>query len=491
MMARNTELKSSAAAPSKPATTVTVWEDDPGSGVQPTGGQHISVPTPDLAKTPLPLSIKGKMPPANNYQLDTPEFRYWTAAAAGRRGVDFWGSILPNGTKWQSNVGSQLTLRLDEGEDFNAYYDRTGLSFFHGTAGGKTVYSGESPDVANHELGHAILDAIRPQLWDAANFEVPAFHESFGDMSAILTALQVPSLRSAVLKDTQGVLSRNSRLSRLAEQLGWAIRQDYPTAVDSDCLRNAVNEFVYRDPSTLPDNAPAAVLSREAHSFSRVFTGAFFEGLGGVLKAIAGKKQPTEANLLKASQDMAHILVAAIVQTPIVPNYFSQVAAHMVAVAAAQTGSPYRDALKSAFVRHGILSLQAAATVTAPQVESVKATIAPVAAPAELPTTRISVAEYGLGIDTILVHVASEPKRFEVAGAALQSGSTASPAHDEAARDYLEHLMRRGLLELGPLGATAMAVNHPSTNKTHALVREGNDVYLRRLRIDCSLHSGE
>src|SRR5258708_12220976 len=109
MMARNTELKSSAAAPSKPATTVTVWEDDPGSGVQPTGGQHISVPTPDLAKPPLPLTIKGKMPPAKTYQPDTPEFRYWTAAAAGRRGFDFLRSILPNATKCHSNFASHLT----------------------------------------------------------------------------------------------------------------------------------------------------------------------------------------------------------------------------------------------------------------------------------------------------------------------------------------------------------------------------------------------
>ena len=131
-----------------------------------------------------------------------------------------------------------------------------------------------------HELGHALLDSFKPQLFDAASIEVAAFHESFGDMSAILSALQLPSVREGVLAETGGVLRRASRLSRLAEQLGWAIGQSVPSAVEPDCLRNAVNTFFYRDPDTLPTTAPATSLSSEPHSFSRVFTGAFFRRHG-------------------------------------------------------------------------------------------------------------------------------------------------------------------------------------------------------------------
>jgi hypothetical protein len=50
-----------------------------------------------------------------------------------------------------------------------------------------------------HELGHALLDSFKPQLFDAASIEVAAFHESFGDMSAILSALQLPGVREGVL----------------------------------------------------------------------------------------------------------------------------------------------------------------------------------------------------------------------------------------------------------------------------------------------------
>src|SRR5207237_4145036 len=139
-----------------------------------------------------------------------------------RRGADFWGALLPRSTRWQP--GRTLRVTLDAGVDLNAYYDRRGLSFFHDTVGRTMVYSGESPDVVCHELGHAVLDTLRPQLWNAASDEVAAFHESFADMSAILSALQLPALREAVLAETGGKLFRSSRLSRLAEQLGWAFR---------------------------------------------------------------------------------------------------------------------------------------------------------------------------------------------------------------------------------------------------------------------------
>ncbi|HVU10080.1 MAG TPA: hypothetical protein VHD90_02330 [Phototrophicaceae bacterium] len=461
--------------------TVAVWEQDPGSGAQPDGGALLNVPAPHLDQTPYPLATKSKAPAIKVYKPGTTEFRYWAGSAAARRGADFWGTIVPKGTTWEGDVGDQLTLKFDEGDDLNAFYDRTGLSFFHGTSAGRTVYSGESPDIVCHELGHAVLDSIRPQFWDAANFEVPAFHESFGDMSALLTALQVPSLRDGVLQETGGVLYRNSRLSRLAEQLGWAIRQQAPDAVDKDCLRNAVNQFVYRDPNTLPDSAPAAELCREAHSFSRVFTSAFFESLGGMLRVLAGSNPATSDQLLQASQDMAKILVAAILQTPVVPAFFSQVAGHMIAVAAGQAGNPYGEAIKSAFVRHGILSVQSAATVSAVTLSA--QAIRP-QEPTQLPTTRISVAEFGLSVDTILVHVGAQ-KRFEVAGSAVGGGSAQSLTHDETAKRYVEDLIRRGRLDTGRFGNSKSAVTHPYALKTHALVEENHEVYLRRLRIDC------
>jgi hypothetical protein len=83
---------------------------------------------------------------------------------------------MPNAV-WQP--GPTLNVILDEGKDLNAYYDRKALNFFHGQGAGGTVYSGESPDIVCHEMGHGILDSIKPQLFDAMSGEVAAFHEGF------------------------------------------------------------------------------------------------------------------------------------------------------------------------------------------------------------------------------------------------------------------------------------------------------------------------
>jgi hypothetical protein len=414
------------------------------------------------------------------------EFRYWTAAEALRRGADFWGALLP-GLSWE--VGSILPVDLDFGTDLNAFYDRVGLKFFHGSAAGRTVFSGESPDVVCHELGHAVLDSLKPQLFDAASMEVAAFHESFGDMSALLSALQLPSVREGVLAETGGVLRRASRLSRLAEQLGWAIRQSVPSAVEPDCLRNAVNTFFYRDPDTLPTTSPAAALSSEPHSFSRVFTGAFLEGLAGMLATMDAKD---EAALLQVSKDMGAILVQGIRTASVVPTFFSQVAASMLGVAKGQfSAQGYEVPLRSGFVRHGILPPAMAFTVARARAPRRAAGVAEGLPESKtLPTLHLSVAEYGLGVPSIVVYAAGEPKRLQVAGAALAVGAAPSPGEDQAAKSFFEDLLRRGQLKVagGAKGAAEIVrASAPLTHETHTheLRREGGQMVLRRVRIDC------
>jgi hypothetical protein len=464
---------------------INAWENDPGDGANPSGGPLIQQPTPALAAKPLPTKITHPAPgPApSTFPPGSANFRYWTASAALRRGSDFWGAIVP-GLSWQ--VGAVLPVDLDRGVDLNAYYDRVGLRFFHGNAGGRTIYSGESPDVVCHELGHAILDAIKPQLWNAASNEVAAFHESFGDVSALLCALQLQSLRVAVLTETANTVYRTSRLSRLAEQLGWAIRQSNPAAAEPDCLRNAVNSFFYRDPTSLPPQAPASSLSSEPHSFSRVFTAAMFEGLANMFHARPAQDQQ---NLLRTSEDAARILIAAVRATNVVPEFFSQVAAHALEVAQSQFGDMgYEAALRSAFVRHGILPPAMAINVMAKALAGAPA--ASEASPPDLPLQQMSVAEYGLGVATIAVHAAAQQKQFDVGGAAPALGATAPPPEDIVAKAFFESLLRRGRLKLeGESAQRAQIVRaaspRPHESYTHELVRQGGELVLRRVRVDC------
>jgi len=410
-------------------------------------------------------------------------------------------------------------VRLDEGVDLNAYYSRDnfpaenvkqGLSFFHDAARDTanrviTVFSGESGDVVAHELGHAILDTLKPALWDVASTEAAAFHESFGDMSAILTALQLPTVRQAVLEETGGNLRRNSSVSRLAEQLGFAIRQQAPSAVDSDSLRNAANSFLYVDPLTLQSRGPATQLTREAHNFSRVFTGAFLEALGGMVQILAAK--PAADDVLQAATDMGQMLARAVVAAPVSTKFFSAVAEQLVLADSSQFSGKYAAALTTAFVRRNLIpvrSLAAAGAAGAPRARAAKAAAMHAAAAAGRQPVRSAAADrpvrlaidgaaLGLPVQTLYVSAppvddAGAPPASLMASLAMRETPAAPRMADVQA--FCESLIVRGRVSMAAapgarrslIASFAQARKHP----THYFQpREDNSYELKRLSFEC------
>jgi hypothetical protein len=471
------------------ANAILAWEDDPASlpNVVP-----IQRPVPNLTNPRLAIKIAGTAPPAKNYAPGTSQFRFWATAEALRRAADFWATVVPSSLTWE--IGNTLPVHLDVGVDLNAFYsrggggDQPGLSFFHDTVGGVTYFSAESPEVSCHELGHAILDSLRPELWDAALAEAAAFHESFGDMSAILSVLQLQSMRVDTINSTGGKIYRNSRVSRLAEQLGFAIRQNHPDSVDADSLRNAVNTFFYRDPQQLPPRAPANLLSSEPHSFSRVFTAAFLEVLAGIF--LTNGAAGSEQQLLDATNTAGQLLVGAVSGAPVVPAYYSQVAAHFLSVDAAKFNKKYRDVIKGAFVRRGILSLEAASSgVTDAQIQSTAKTFAATAA-ADRRIQPMAIPGRRFGLGTLYVAAPSGTPRFAVAAAAPSTGEVEPPSREAAANSFVEDLFRRGRVDLHEHGDADARVSQPGLKKTHEVVTSGDGVLLKRRLFDCGFDAG-
>ncbi|QJW97345.1 gluzincin family metallopeptidase [Frigoriglobus tundricola] len=517
--ARKTDRSVEGAAPAavEEGVQIRVWEDDPFlkavDGMDPVPAEPIGADLPANDHELLQTTIDGARPAPGLFDPGTPEFLFWNAASALARGINFWAPLLPDGTIWSCDP-HPMTVNLDEGVDFNAFYSRqNGLNFFHGDAAGVRVFSGESPDVVCHELGHAILDALKPELFDAMSLEVSAFHEAFGDMSGMLSALQLPSLRAFVLDETGGELNVNSRLSQMARQLGWAIRQFAPSDVDTDSLRNAANSFFYQDPATLPPNAPAAQLSSEAHSFSRVFSGAFLDVLAGMFKiGPAGSVADDSEKLEAVTEDIGRLLVEGIRIAPVGPGFYSQVAAGMIQTDQSLFGGRYRSALVSSFVKRGILAPESAVALirdlqahagrafgigaTAPRArhvsfdgdnEGYKKTGADAPRlPLHPLTTR-----YGA---TFHVHMPSEPSRFGVAAAAVSGGAEPRTSAEEDARSYAEDLIQLGCISqedvpgVIPAELFAPGTSDPS-DQTHYLVKEDGKVVLKRRHFCCGFRS--
>lgn len=127
-----------------------------------------------------------------------------------------------------------------------------------------------SADVITHELGHAVLDYLRPDFWSMGAIEIWAFHEAFGDVFAFLASLHHDTMINVMLTETKGNLFESSTVSKLAEQFGNGLGM-------SGYLRNVDNDLAYVNPLTLADvSTNPDALTKEPHNFSRVMSGALY-----------------------------------------------------------------------------------------------------------------------------------------------------------------------------------------------------------------------
>jgi hypothetical protein len=464
--------------PSGSGTTINAWQADPGAGAT------VVRPVPKYQKRPWAFRFPGKAPAPGRYVAGTKGFRFWTAADALRRSADFWTAMIGK-TAWRG--ARPLPVDLDAGQELNAYYDRSALKFFHADTPYGTVYSGESPDIVCHELGHAVLDTIKPHLWSAASHEASAFHEAFGDISAILCGLQLPEMRRHILAETGGRLYQSSQISRLAIQLGAAIRLTRPQDVDRDCLRNIVNSFTYFDPVELPHHAPATQLCSESHSFSRVFSGAFFEGLAGLLSANAKKPDsPTSAELARASILSAQLLVSAIRKAPIVSNFFSQVAAEMVRQAG-QRSTANAAVLRAIFVRRSILSLECTADLeNIRSSRSVDEHALEELSGRPLDVVSVDARTYGLS-RPLTLEAPSHPRAFAVTAAAPNARAIDPISALTAARAYADDVVRLGRVDFSQTDAGDHLLHSHKHFYTHRVTRTNGALWLERRCFDCGL----
>jgi hypothetical protein len=288
--------------------------------------------------------------PAGVYPPDTPEFGHWQASEALIRGLRTWRVLTGEyPTAW---FGDQPRLQVltDAGDDLNAFYDRVSLQFFHHRFDGQVTHSAESVDVVVHEEGHALLDLIRPDFFDVPFLEVAALHEAFGDCLALLTALEDRTIREAVV-DASPDLERGQFVEALAEELGDAIRREFgPSSVEAGALRHALNGFRWSDPTQLPPSAPADELSGEPHSFSRVFTGAFYD----TIRAIHAAGVRTAPALGRAARTAGRLLIAAARTVPAAPRTFEGIGRRMLSADVTLNGGINVAAIRGAFDRHGL-----------------------------------------------------------------------------------------------------------------------------------------
>ena len=338
-------------APTTADGLIRFFPNDPGAGLGP-----IDVPPPTPVPGEPPYVIEGRRYAPAPYVPGTVAFQQWQGEASLARTIRAWEEFFDRDfDAWHS--GRPLRVRLRAGRDLNAFYDRKSLQFFYDTdrVSGRAVYAAESLDVVAHEAGHAILDVYQPGYWSLPDSETAAFHEAFGDCSAILVTLGEPSVRLAFLEEAGRALRASNLVSKLAEALGRAIYDNYGSGslADPTRLRDANNRFRYAAPEELPASGSDDTLASEPHSFSRVFTGAFYHLLIELLAAgLHESKGPEMVEVVR--RRAGRFLARAVETSPPGEARVAAYAARMLDIDAAETGGAAAGAIRRAFARHGV-----------------------------------------------------------------------------------------------------------------------------------------
>jgi hypothetical protein len=286
--------------------------------------------------------------PAGQFDEGTPEFLFWQCREGALAAIEAWESVAGNLAAWQASR-KRLPLFQDHGQDLNAFYDRSSFSFFHADVDGTTFFSGASTDVVAHEIGHGLLDAIRPELWDAAFLEAGAFHEALGDCIAVLTALHDRETRLKLLASTATLQKRNF-VESTAENLSKGIRAIQPSHNAAE-PRHAFNTFEFQIPETLPMGGGPGELINEVHSFGMLFSGCFYDLIAAIF---TGKPAKTEASLLASARTAGALLVEGARTAMITPRFFQSVGRAMELADEQANGGANRQLIREAFQRHNI-----------------------------------------------------------------------------------------------------------------------------------------
>jgi hypothetical protein len=329
--------------------------------------------------------------PEGEFAKGSLDFLFWQSREAALATLEAWEAFAGSLTKWGRSTNPRridLSTRFQDDPDMvgsmrlNAYYDGQGLRFFDFDNGTETIFSGISTDTVSHECGHALLDSQRPELFASNMPEVNAFHEAFGDCVAMLTALADRATRIKLLQVTSD-LSKPNFVESSSEYLSAAVRKQFGNVSPSK-PRRGLNTFKWQLPSTLPAGDfkdPPEKLSREAHNFSRVFSGAFYDTLRFIFSSGGGHD---EAALAAAATTCGKLLVDAVRQTPETARYFQAIGRAMVKADDKFNGGANRENIGKAFSGHGIMLGSAAMTAPtaalagpAPKVLKMSASLAP------------------------------------------------------------------------------------------------------------------
>ena len=160
-----------------------------------------------------------------------------------------------------------------------------------------------------------MLDSLRPGYWDSWHPQTGGLHESFGDITAILTMLAQMDQCEAIIAHSKGDLHAKSFFPAVAEQFGEAL---YGRTTG---LRNADNDL------------KLSQVSNQVHEVSQVFTGAFYDILADIFEDYHKPDQYDQAEtLFRIGKHMTSLVILSLLQGPEQNATYRDIAEKMIEI---------------------------------------------------------------------------------------------------------------------------------------------------------------
>ncbi len=257
--------------------------------------------------------------------------------------------------QWASRGNLQIVP--EAGNDLNAYYSRRAMKFFsyEDNKFGQ-FFTSSSSDIIAHELGHAILDAHRPELFDIINLEVASIHEAFADFASMMHVLLYPEGIQYLLRETNGNLHQSNIVTRLSEYMGNLV---YKISGDSSrnpyALRDAVNDFKYISPESLLEIASDNELSANPHSFGRIYSATLYSIFVMMYEHYCKDQDPITA-VSNARDTLIRYVIKAVNYVPASPLFFSAFSKTMLWADVVYSNRLFHDRMQQIFFDRNILA---------------------------------------------------------------------------------------------------------------------------------------
>ena len=188
-------------------------------------------------------------------------------------------------------------------------------------------------------------------------------------------------------------------------------------------------------------------------------------------------RPPSAADLLQASEDAGRSWSPPCGPRRWCPDYFAQVAAHLLEADAALFDGRYAEAIQFGMAGRGILSLQSAGPPPPRQVRPGRRVRPPIA---ELPLSAFGGAEFGLD-RPVVIRVPGQPRRLAALAVDTDGGPLSAAPAEEVASGFLRELLLRQKVATP---ASQRDPDGPGPLQTHRLVDRGDHLAVERVLFD-------